>query len=66
MPYTEAWVPKLPGSKVDLFRLPLWFMLFSVDELNLTIIVEFIFERVAFKATALMLLRAVMPAEVAP
>jgi hypothetical protein len=40
-------------------------MLFSVDELNLTIIVEFIFDRVALRATALMLLRAVIPAEVA-
>jgi hypothetical protein len=41
-------------------------MLFSVEELNFTIMVEFILERVAFKATALMLFRAAMPAEVAP
>ena len=40
-------------------------MLFSVDELNLTIIVEFIFERVAWSAAALMLFRAVRPADVA-
>jgi len=40
-------------------------MLFSVEELNLTIIVEFILERVAFIATALILLSAVIPADVA-
>ena len=53
------------GSKVLLFKLPLYAMLFSVEELNLTIIVEFILERVAFIATALMLLSAVIPADVA-
>jgi len=40
-------------------------MLFSVEELNLTIIVEFILERVAFMATAFILFKAVIPAEVA-
>ena len=53
------------GSKVLLFKLPLYAILFSVEELNFTIIVEFILERVAFIATALMLFRAVIPAEVA-
>jgi hypothetical protein len=41
-------------------------MFFSVEELNLTIIVAFIFVRVALSATALMLFKAVMPADEAP
>jgi hypothetical protein len=50
-----------------LFKLLRWLLsAFSGCELNLTIIVLFIFERVAFIAAALMLFRAVMPADVAP
>ena len=56
----------LLGRSVDLLRLPLWFMLFSVEELNLTIMVEFILVLVACRAAALMLFKAVRPAEVAP
>jgi|TARA_B110000305_G_C19453925_1_gene649669 hypothetical protein len=41
-------------------------MLFSVEELNLTIIVEFIFVLVAWRAAALILFKAVSPADVAP
>jgi hypothetical protein len=39
-------------------------MPFSVEELNLTIMVLFIFDLVAFKAAALILFSAVMPAYV--
>ena len=46
-----------------MFKFPRWFKDFSVEELNFTIMVEFIFERVAFIAT---LFKAVMPVEVAP
>ena len=57
----------LLGSKVDLFKLLLWLLsAFSGCELNLTIIVLFILERVAFIAAALMLLSAAIPADVAP
>lgn len=54
------------GRRVLLLRFPLWLILFSVDELNLTIIVLFIFDLVTFIAAALMLFRAVMPADVWP
>jgi len=54
----------LDGNRVLLFKLDRWFIVLSVDELNLTIMVEFIFERVAFIAAALILFRAAIPAEV--
>ena len=49
------------GSNVLLLRFPLWFIDFSVEELNLTIIVEFILDLLAFMATTFILLSAVMP-----
>lgn len=46
-----------------LFRFDRWLIVLSVEELNFTIIVEFILDLVAFMAAALMLLSAVIPAE---
>jgi hypothetical protein len=54
----------LLGNRVLLFKFERWLIVLSVDELNFTIMVEFIFDLVAFIAAAFMLFNAVRPADV--